>query len=192
MADQGQGSRRQQSVGEASLFEQASAKVTRSEVANPQVSPVADVSHAVPGHPGAAPKSSAVDAHAIASYRTAGTPPGFFRTPGDFHVHVDGARNLEQLAEVLNDLGARAADGHGRFPGKFNHIRRFAGGPQRDDRAFAETYRCHTPGSVRKEAFDSFSTIRLGSGTELESDAVIVLRRVLDSVSRSPKPWFIS
>src|SRR5262249_54048121 len=143
MADQGQGSRRQQSVGEASLFEQASAKAPTSKVANSQVSPVADVSHAVPGRPGAAPKNSAVDAHAIASYRTEGTPAGFFRTPGDFHVHVDGARNLEQLFEVLSDLGSPAADGEGRFPGKFNAIRRFAGGPQRDDRAFAETYRCH-------------------------------------------------
>jgi hypothetical protein len=187
MADQGQGSRREQSVGEARLFEQGSAKATRSEVANPQVSPVADVSHATPARAGAAPKGSGVDARAIASYRTEGTLPGFFRTPGDFHVHVDGARNLEQLFEVLSDLGAPVADGQGRFPGKFNYIRRFAGGPQRDDRAFAETYRCHTPGSVRKEAFDSFSTIRLGSGTELESDAVVVLRRVLDSVSAQPE-----
>jgi hypothetical protein len=185
MADQGQGSRRPQSVGEAGLFEHTSANAARSGVAKPQVSPVPDVSHAVPGR--AAPKSSAVDVHAIASYRTEGTPSGFFRTPGDFHVHVDGARNLEELVDVLSELGAPAEDRTRCFPGKFNRILRFSGGPQRADRAFAETYRCHTPGSLQKEAFHSFSTIRLGSGTDLESDAVVALRRVLDSVSSQPE-----
>jgi hypothetical protein len=186
VTDNGQGPVRPEAIGATRLSEQAQAaeKATTSEASHPQsFTTVTGVPGAVPGSERAAPDGSGIDGQVMASYRSAGTPPGFFRTPGDFHVHIDGARNFAQLFDLLSELGAPAEDGNRQFPGKFNHILRFAGGPQRDDRAFAETYRCHTPGSVQKEAFDSFSTIRLGSGTELESDAVAVLRQVLDSVS---------
>jgi hypothetical protein len=186
MPDEGQGSSRREPRRAARISEPASGNVTRSETATPRVSRVAGVPHARPDSAGAAPHRASLHSDASA-YRTAGTPSGFFRTPGDFHVHVDGARNLEELFNILSELGAPAEDGKATFPGKFNRVLRFAGGPQRDDRAFAETYRCHTPGSVQKEAFHSFSTIRLGSGTDLESDAVVALRRVLDSVSAQPE-----
>ena len=65
------------------------------------------------------------------------------------------------------------------FPAKFNRIARFAGGPQRDDKAFAETYEHHTPGSLQHEAFDSFSTIWLGQGADLDAEAVPALARIL-------------
>jgi class 3 adenylate cyclase len=119
----------------------------------------------------------------MTSYRTEGTPPGYFRTPGDIHVHIDGARNVAELVDLLRELGEQTKEGTPRFPGKFNRILSFSGGPQRDDMAFAETYRCHTPGSVHREAFDSFSTMRLGHGVDLEPDAVAVLRRILESIS---------
>jgi hypothetical protein len=123
----------------------------------------------------------------MTAYRTADAPPGYFRTPGDIHLHIDGDCNIAELFELIRELGEPTADGQERYRGKFNHILRFSAGPQRDDRAFAETYRYHTPGSAQKEAFDSFSTIRLGSGAELDSDAVAVLRRILDSISAQPE-----
>jgi hypothetical protein len=121
----------------------------------------------------------------LAVYRTPGIPSGHFRRPGDIHVHIDGARNTDELFDLLKDLG----EGPGsvdHFPGKFNRITRFAGGPQREDKAFAETYRHHTPGSVQQERFDSFSTIWLGSGEDLDASAVHALRRILDVVSEEP------
>ena len=72
-------------------------------------------------------------------------------------------------------------------PRKYNHILRFTGGPQREDKAFAETYRYHTPGSLQKEAFDSFSTILLGAGSELGPDAVQTLATVLEAISDQPQ-----
>jgi hypothetical protein len=144
-------------------------------------------SGAVPSVPLSGLDTAQLDGRVMTAYRTADAPPGYFRTPGDIHVHIDGACNIAELFELIRELGEPTADGQGRYRGKFNHILRFAAGPQRDDRAFAETYRYHTPGSAQKEAFDSFSTIRLGSGAELDSDAVAVLRRILDSISAQPE-----
>ena len=119
------------------------------------------------------------------SYRTADTPSGFFRTPGDIHAHIDGGRNVDDIVALLQDLG-QSSDEYARFPGKFNRISRFAGGPQRDDKAFAETYRYHTPGSAQKEDFDSFSTIWLGSGGDIDGDAVPALQRILEVIRDQP------
>ena len=99
-------------------------------------------------------------------------------------MHIDGGRNVEEILDLLHELGEPDNTGdRPAFPAKFNRIPRFAGGPQRDDKAFAETYRYHTPGSVQKEDFDSFSTIWLGNGTELDPGAVPALRRILDTVA---------
>jgi hypothetical protein len=119
------------------------------------------------------------------SYRTTGTPPGFFRCPGDIHVHVDGADRVAELIELLRELdlgdGATAP-----FPGKLDNVLSFAGGPQRDDWAFVETYRGHTPGPADREVFDSFSTVRLTGGLDLGADAIAVIRRLLEFVSDQP------
>ena len=120
-----------------------------------------------------------------ASYRTPDTPSGFFRTPGDVHVHVDGARNVEEVSALLRELG-EPTEGENRFPGKFNHVLRFSGGPQREDMAFAQTYRYHTPGSAEKEKFDSFSTTWLGDEAELEPQAVMALARILGAIASEP------
>ena len=119
-------------------------------------------------------------------YRTPRTPRGFFRTPGDIHVHIDGGRNVEEILDLLHELG-EPADGTEcpAFPAKFNRISRFAGGPQRDDKAFAETYRHHTPGTVQKEDFGSFSTIWLGNDVDLDPSAVPALRKILDTDRRA-------
>jgi hypothetical protein len=117
-------------------------------------------------------------------YRTPGTPRGYFRTPGDIHVHIDGGRNVEEILDLLHELGEPDDDtGCPAFPAKFNRISRFAGGPQRDDKAFAETYRHHTPGSVQKEDFGSFSTIWLGNDADLDASAVPALRKILDTIA---------
>jgi hypothetical protein len=119
------------------------------------------------------------------SYRTAGIPPGFFRRPGDIHVHVDGADRVAELIELLREFdGGAAAPAH--FPGKLDHVLSFSSGPQRDDWAFVETYRGHTPGRADCEVFGSFSTIRLASGVELGAEAIAVVRQLLEFVSDQP------
>ncbi len=74
----------------------------------------------------------------------------------------------------------------GQFPAKLDHVLSFSGGPQRDDWAFAETYRGHTPGSADREVFDSFSTVRLASGAELRAGAIAVVERLLEFVADQP------
>ena len=99
-------------------------------------------------------------------------------------MHIDGGRNVEEILDLLHELGEPDdATECPAFPAKFNRISRFAGGPQRDDKAFAETYRHHTPGSVQKEDFDSFSTIWLGNDADLDPSAVPALRKILDTIA---------
>ena len=107
---------------------------------------------------------------------------GHFREPGDIHVHVDGCR-IRPSSSTCSTTEQPARQRRARVPRKFNRILRFAGGPQREDKAFAETYRYHTPGSAQKEMFNSFSTIWLGRGGELEPEAVTTLAQILHAIS---------
>jgi class 3 adenylate cyclase len=113
-------------------------------------------------------------------------PSGTFRAPGDIHVHIDGCRDPAEVFRLL-DHSERGRVGPVRFPRKYNHILRFTGGPQREDKAFAETYRYHTPGSLQKELFNSFSTVLLGAGRELGPEAVETLATILEAISDQPQ-----
>jgi hypothetical protein len=135
-----------------------------------------------PGDPAGEPTS----AERPIRYRGTNIPTGYFRRPGGIHVHIDGARSAEQVIELLRDLDKPGLDGSA-VPGKFNSILRFSAGPQRQDRAFAETYRYHTPGSGQTEEFDSFSTMLLAGGGTLGAEALDALGRVLDFISSQPE-----
>ncbi|MDQ6614666.1 MAG: FHA domain-containing protein [Actinomycetota bacterium] len=139
-------------------------------------------------HPGdnQDPSTEVSTAEVVAtSYRAPAAPSGYFRVPGEMHVHIDGARHISKVYKLVKDL-SEPTDGRRSFAGKFNRITGFAGGPQRDDTSFAQTYRHHTPGTANKERFDSFSTTRLGEGEALGPDAVAALARILGSVSSQP------
>jgi len=134
------------------------------------------------------PRAASAPEHpkAIDSYRTLDTPTGAFRVPGDIHVHIDGGRNTAAIFETLIELEGARQSTEARFPMKFNGILRFSAGPQREDRAFAETYRYHTPGSEHREAFDTFSTVWLGDGSDLEPDSVEALATILENLPLWP------
>jgi class 3 adenylate cyclase len=122
----------------------------------------------------------------IASYRSPETPGGAFRVPGDIHVHIDGGSNAHAVFQTLRALEGRARKGPPRFPMKFNAILRSAAGPQRDETAFVQTYRYHTPGVGERESFDTFSTMWLGSGSDLEPDAIGALIAILEELPQWP------
>jgi class 3 adenylate cyclase len=130
-------------------------------------------------------RNTSSDRH-IEHYRSPGTPRGAFRQPGDIHVHIDGGSNALAIYDTLSDYEGKAGKGQPRFPMKFDAIKRFAAGPQRDDRAFVQTYRFHTPGVGEQESFNTFSTMRLGSGSDLEPEAIDVLRAILTELPDWP------
>ncbi len=125
------------------------------------------------------PAAKKASPEVVTSYRSARTALGAFRVPGDIHVHIDGGSNTAAIFETLVDLEGASEDGPARFPMKFNRILRYSGGPQREDRAFAQTYRYHTPGTGPREVFDTFTTMRLTNGSDLEVDGVDSLTRIL-------------
>jgi class 3 adenylate cyclase len=116
----------------------------------------------------------------IASYRSPGTPAGAFRVPGEIHVHIDGGTSASEIYATLCELEGGSDGGtRPRFPMKFNAILRFSAGPQRDDRAFVQTYRYHTPGIGQRESFETFSTMLLGDGSDLDPEGVGVMETIL-------------
>jgi hypothetical protein len=122
----------------------------------------------------------------IALYRSPDTPGGAFRVPGDIHVHIDGGSSGQAVFEKLSEVEGRVRKGPSRFPMKFNAIKSFTEGPQRKEREFVQTYRYHTPGVGERESFNTFSTMWLGCGTDLDPDAIDALKSILEELPRWP------
>ncbi len=107
------------------------------------------------------------------SYRSVGTPPGFFSRIGTVHLHVDGAHDFALARQAVQTLEAGGA------PGKLTRITKFIAGPQRTEQP--EVYGAHSPGTVGEE-FEYFSTTLIRDRAE----AVSATRQVLPMIAESP------
>lgn len=136
--------------------------------------------------PTAKPAKVQAPARFVASYRSPDTPRGTFRGPGDIHVHIDGGTSGAAVYETLRAIERPPKKGRPQFPMKFNAILRFSAGPQRDDKAFVQTYRYHTPGLPQRESFDTFSTMWLGNASDLDPEAVDALTTILEKLTEWP------